>query len=499
MSDITYENIICEKKHNGQECIFSKKALTKLKMLATIGTVSALAVVTFSGCTNIRKDVEQLTTTQPTSSYVQMMEETNTTRHTIEETTRPTTTQPATQPTTQPTTQENTTQKETQQAMTTTKKTIEQTTVRVTQQEVEKTTKEVEQTQTIDKEYNKLFKQLNKELNKKSFSKEVNKLFIDTFERLYENYPTWQKGYKDLPSREEYIKSNLIDIIKDIDKVNFYKEGSKKANKLEEEGNAFAWTTFDENDNLTVEIIAKEADKVDEEERNRYVEFFYHEIIHCKQKNTMIYSSNYFEENEDVKQLYLEGGATFHMKFTNPLTLDIRGIWSIENEKGDLTVEYNKDNGSGYLVDLNAYEKMVYLVGYNTMDKIEKGEIPLSVLEETITKKYGKKQASKFLKTMKEWYVEYNNSYKGDKIYNLAIEFENTFLECVKQDINSLKTEKQIKEYKKIWEHYKTKNLPQVTEEETNNITNEIFNIKSIDNMLKSKEKNIKKDNDLER
>ena len=238
---------------------------------------------------------------------------------------------------------------------------------------------------------------------------------------------------------------------------------------------------------------------MDEEERNRYVEFFYHEIIHCKQKNTMIYSSNYFEENEDVKQLYLEGGATFHMKFTNPLTLDIRGIWSIENEKGDLTVEYNKDNGSGYLVDLNAYEKMVYLVGYNTMDKIEKGEIPLSVLEETITKKYGKKQASKFLKTMKEWYVEYNNSYKGDKIYNLAIEFENTFLECVKQDINSLKTEKQIKEYKKIWEHYKTKNLPQVTEEETNNITNEIFNIKSIDNMLKSKEKNIKKDNDLER
>ena len=184
------------------------------------------------------------------------------------------------------------------------------------------------------------------------------------------------------------------------------------------------------------------------------------------------------------------------MKFANPFNLNVGGIWSIENEEGSLIIDYNKDNGAGYLVDLNAYEKLVYLVGYNTMDKVEKGELPISIVEETITKKYGKTQASKFLQTMKEWYTEYNNSYKGEEIYNLAIEFENVFLECVKQDINMLQTENEIREYKEIWEHYKTKNLPQVTEDEAkNNITNEIFNIESIDNMLNK----IRINNEMER
>lgn len=186
------------------------------------------------------------------------------------------------------------------------------------------------------------------------------------------------------------------------------------------------------------------------------------------------------------------------MKFTNPYTLEIGGIWSVENEKGDLVVNYNKDNCVGYLLHLNAYEKLVYLVGYTTMDKVEKGEIPLSTIEETIAKKYGADKATEFLNTMKEWNIEYNNSYKSDEVYNLAIELENKFLEFVKQDINSLKTEQEIKEYKTIWERYKTKNLPQVIEEDSKDITNKTFNIDTIENMLNEKEKNIK-NNELER
>lgn len=483
MRERTYENIICEEEHNGKECIFPKKVLTKLKMLAAIGTISTLAVVTFSGCTNTRNNLEQLTT-EPTTTYVQMMEETTTMRPKIDKTT---------QQTTQQITYETTTKKEIEQTPTTTTKPVEteKTTIKETEQEVEKTTHEVEQKQDVDKEYNNLFQQLNNELNKKTFPEEANKLFIDTLKRLYENYPTWQKGYKDLPSREEYIKNNLINIIKDIHAVEFYKEGSEKANELYEEESSSAWTTFDENDNLIVGVIAKEADETEEEERNENIESFYHEIIHCKQKNIMNYKNNYFEGNEDFKQLYLEAGATFHMKFTNPFTLEIGGMWSVENEKGDLVVNYNKDNCFGYLLHLNAYEKLVYLAGYTTMDKVEKGEAPLSIVEETIAKKYGKNKASEFLNIMKEWNIEYDNSYKGDEIYDLAIELENKFLEFVKQDINSLKTEQQIKEYKAIWEHYRTKNLPQVIEEDTKNITNKTFGIDSIENMLKNKEKNI--------
>lgn len=475
MRERTYENIICEEEHNGKECIFPKKVLTKLKMLAAIGTISILAVVTFSGCTKTRNNLEQLTT-EPTTTYVQMMEE-------------PTTTPTKTDKTTQQTTYETTTKKEIEQTPTTTTKPVEteKTTIKETEQEVEKTTHEVEQKQDVDKEYNNLFQQLNNELNKKTFPEEANKLFIDTLKRLYENYPEWQKGYKDLPNREEYIKSNLIDIIKEIYTIEYYKEDSKEANELYEEGSPSAWTTFDENDNLIVGVIAKEADKSTEEERNINIERFYHEIIHCKQKD--IIGSNYFDENEEIEEIYLEGGATFHMKFTNPYTLEVGGIWSVENEKGDLVVNYNKDNCVGYLLQLNAYEKLVYLVGYTTMDKVEKGEIPLSTIEETIGKKYGAGKATEFLNIMKEWKIEYDNSYKGDEIYNLAIELENKFLEFVKQDINSLETKQQIEEYKAIWERYETKNLPQVIKEDSKDITNETFNIDSIKESLKNKEK----------
>ncbi len=497
MSDIGYEKIICEKEHNGKECSFSKKTLTKLKMLATIGAFTALTVVTFSGCASIRKDVEELKTTQPTSSYIQMAEETSTTKHrttqpAVESTTQ-TTTQILTEPTNQSTTKpvkETTTQLTTQPI---TKPLVETTTQQTIQENTTK--KHEEQNSNIDKEYNELFKQLNKELNKKSFSEEVNELFVDTFKRLYNNYHTWQNGYKDLPNSSEYIKSNLIDVIKNIEKINYYEKGTKKGDEMEEQGNALAWTTFDENDKLVVTIIAAKPDKADEDERNRDIERFYHEIAHCKQANTMIYSSNYFQKNEKTKNLYLEGAATFHMKFTNPLTEDIGGIWSVENKKGDLIINYNKDTGLGYLVDLNAYEKLVYLVGYNTMDKVEKGEAPLSIVEKTIAEKYGKKQASEFLQTMEEWYAEYNKSYKSDKVCNLSIELENEFLEFVKQDINSSKNKDKIEEKKRVWSHYKKRNLPEVTDGEEKNITNKIFNVKLVDNALKSKEQ----DNEIER
>lgn len=479
MSDIKYENITCEKKHNGQECIFSKKALTKLKMLATIGTVSALAVVTFSGCTNIRKDVEQLTTTQPTSSYVQMMKETTTTKHTIEETTQPTTTQP--------TTQENTTQKETQQTTTTTKKPIEQTTVKATQQEVEKTTKEVEQTQNIDKEYNKLFKQLNKELNKKSFSKEANKLFIDSFEALYSNYSSWKKGYKDLPSKSEYIKNNLIDVIKEIEYVDFYDINSKEAKKLMKEGEPLAWTEISEENELKIAIISESADAEEIESRQGDIENFLHEIVHCREKK-ITFNSDYFDGYRDIEQLILEGGATFHMKFAKPANLEATGSWLIADKKDEYNISYNKQNCLGYLVEMNAYEKLVYLAGYETVEKIEKGEQPISILQEVISKKYGKEKTTKFLKTMEEWYVEYDNSWKGDTVYNLAIELENQFLDFIKYDINSLKTEEEAKRYEEIYKFYKTKNLPQVEDTKTmENITPQLFSTKELDKLLKTK------------
>lgn len=296
MNDLEFKYIFCDKSHNSQNCRFSKNALTKLKMLATLGTISAITVVTFSGCANIKKDLEQTTITVPETSYVQMMEAT-------------TTTIPATQPTTKkviettikvPTTiPQNVTEEKT------TKMEPKQDNITTTIKQIETTNQE-----NIDNEYNKLLIQLNNKLSKKSFSDEVNKLFLETFESLYNNYLGWQKGYNNLPSREDYIKDNLIDVIEKIEKINFYKRDSKEANDILDEGLPSAWMELDENNQITVNIICEPSDTKNTEERSEDIENFFHEIIHCKESNITL-NSEYFDDNIDLEQIFTEGRSNF--------------------------------------------------------------------------------------------------------------------------------------------------------------------------------------------
>lgn len=388
--------------------------------------------------------------------------------------------------TTKATTKATTTETTTTKATTTTTTLKAITTTKPTTQKVTTTQKETTTKKAVPTEYDRVLSKLKKELNKKAFDEEANKLFYDTFEQLYQNYPTWKHGYRDLPSREKYITENLINTIAKIYNIEFYEKGSKEANELEEEGYGSAWTSYDENNNLCVSIIAITADKVKPGSRKSDVEKFFHEIRHCQQNEI----TDFFEGNEEVMQLYLEGGATFHMKFTNPFTLDISGIWSVENEKGDLTINYHKDICSGYLVDLNAYEKLVYLVGYDLMNEVEKCNMPLSTIKDAIAQKYGDKQAEKFLETMKNWYAEYLNGYKGEKIYNLSIELENQFLDFIKQDIEALKTKEEAEKYKPVYEFYINRNLPQIEDTNTQSskdLTREIFDIETLDKMLEEK------------
>ena len=453
------------------------KSRSTNKSIKIIAALVIIMLAVLSACGNTQATTTSGVKSETTASTTQKEAAATKAITTKKETTALTTIQ-----TTASTTVQSTTVPTTAEAIYTTETTTEKPFSVTSKKEEESTT------EPRSAEYKRLRAKLDKELNKKDFSKQADTIFIDTFERLYENYPTWQHGYRDLPSREEYITENFINIIKYIYDVEYYVAGTKKAIELEEEGNGFAGTTFDENYNLIVSITAKKAGKADIKERNDDIEGFYHEITHCKQKDIMISKSDYFDKDEDVKDIYIEGGATFHMKFTYPLKSEEFGSWSIEDKKGNYMIEYVKDNCIGYLVDLNAYEKLVYLVGYTTMDKVEKGKISLSELEKTVAKKYGQQQACEFFQTMKEWYVKYNESYKGDEIYNLAIEFEKQFLGFVEQDIDALKTQKQAKKYKPIYDFYMTKNLPIVTALKTNkDITKKTFNISALDKKLNEK------------
>ncbi len=455
-----------------------KRSIKKILLIVVIFAI----IATFTACSKVQNNIEETTTDTITSSGITTTKTTTTEEETTETTEPITTTE-----TTAKTTSATTTTKITTQKATTTTKSKETTTKKA----VVTTTKKVTETTTEkapDSEYNNLLSKLNSELSKKSFSDEINKLFMGVLENLYKNYTTWQKGYKDMPNTAEYIEEKLINVISDIDDTVFYERGTAKADELLSQGYAGAWTEETEDNKLVISIIATKAKNANQDTRNEDIEKFFHEIAHIYQKN-IIFNNVYFNSNTSFKKIIVEGGATFHGKFTTPVKEELTSARIIKNADGSLRIEYQKNNGIGYLLELNAYEKLIYLAGYDTMEKVQKGTIPFSAIKEAIIQEYGQEQADRFLGTMEEWHSEYQNIYQSDKEYELGIKLENLFLEFMKQDISKL-TKKQAKEYKPIYELYKSKVLSKVVETATQkDITNEVFNIAEIDKMLNAKSK----------
>ena len=122
------------------------------------------------------------------------------------------------------------------------------------------------------------------------------------------------------------------------------------------------------------------------------------------------------------------------------------------------------------------------------MDKVEKGEISLSELKETIAQNYGQEKANKIWNTIHKWYSAYNENWKSDETYNAAVDLQELYFDCIKQDIGDLKTKDQVKKFMDIWRGYKLKVLPQIEDSDGKNITNEFFEeIDEIDNVLTDK------------
>jgi hypothetical protein len=369
---------------------------------------------------------------------------------------------------------------------TTTEATTEATTETVTDP-VETTTAEA-----VPDDYKRLKDKLKHELDKKSFDEEINYLFYDTLNALYKNYPTWKHGYRDLPDTEKYITENLINVVQNVDNAVFYDIESEEGKQFFESGHALGWVQQESNGELTLSVTSYKAKKSKVmNARKSDIERFYHEVIHCKQKK-ILWNYDYFDNNATFFDLLIEGGTTFHSKFVNPYSLDLGGSWKISRGDKLVAIEYTKSNCMGYLVNLNAYEKLVYLVGYDVIDGIEKAEIPFSAVRNTIVKNYGEEQGNKFYYLMESWYAEYLNSSFSDKIFNLSLELEYLFWDLMEQDIKALSSKEEATAYKPIYDFYMQRNMPIVTrdypdEHTFDYITSEYFDSSELDEMLNEK------------
>lgn len=185
------------------------------------------------------------------------------------------------------------------------------------------------------------------------------------------------------------------------------------------------------------------------------------------------------------------------MQFTRPASEVAGGSWIISDENDEINIAYTKANCQGYLLEKNIYEKLVYLAGYKNIQKVESKEESFSTIKDIISKKYGQKETDEFYKAINDLYSEYNNSWQGEEVYNLSVKVENLFLDFIKQDIKNLKTEKEIKEYMRIYEFYKIKNIPEVRNNATGEqITIGFWGINTIDELLNNKLQKVNKENE---
>jgi len=341
--------------------------------------------------------------------------------------------------------------------------------------------------ETKTKTYNTLKKELDNVIKKRGYKGREKQVVINTFNALYNSYSTWKVGYRDLPSTEDYIRTTYIDILKHVvvkcyvSDTEEYKEYCKKEPYV---CDCSHMEPLDNGECKVVMILLKDEEKTPELTSVETEEFF-HEVTHCR-------AHLYVYETSDVEyesiNLILEGAATFHMKFAKKMNYEHGGSWCVAKKDESVCLEYRKDNCVGYLTYLNAYEKLVYLLGYDTIFEYENGDLSYGDIRNKLAKKYGENIGGKFLTTMSDWHNESDGNYANDKAFSLAIEFENLFFECLKKDIKNLKTKKEAEEFIRIYDHYKKRNMPVTVNADGEELPT-VFDVASVDKELKIKVK----------
>lgn len=329
-----------------------------------------------------------------------------------------------------------------------------------------------------------LLDELNKELAKKKFSVRANNLLRDVLDRLYENYPNWRHVFKDLPPTDQYIRVNFIGAIKYINNMHVVDADSSEGKTALDNGSAYAFV--DEDKDLTL-YYEKETENYYENN----LETLYHEVTHCRQQ--MVFDDSYFKGNEMLRDIIVEGGATFHMKFICKNTSDMGGSGYIDKgDNSETKLNYFNNNGNGYPFEKNIYEHLIYLAGFDCINKMELKKISLSDVKKQIAQNYGNEAADSIWKELKYFLKIHAETVHSKKVFDEAVKLQKIFLNVVKTDIENLDTRNpvMVKRFINIYRSYKLRMLVKWEEwigDRLVVISDEKFNIDYYDNLMMQK------------
>ena len=319
--------------------------------------------------------------------------------------------------------------------------------------------------------YNDLLKQLNDVMDKKGYGDLEYRYIKLLFDNVYNNYDYWKDIRKDWPSKNYFISENFI---KSLDSCNLHfvekNRDKKEWKELDKQGSARAFT--DSSFNVTIMCDEKEENE-NEDALRSVLEDILHELGHITQKKVL------FKDHFESYSFLLEGWPTVLMDIANKPKTEKTSSDYIPLGAENITINYEGDDGEGYPLNGNLTNQLIYLVGYDTVESVMKGA-PIEIIDKKLSEKYGSKKAKKIKELLET--IDSIRNIDSDSLAkgyadecNSTVELENEILDCIGQDISSLKTMQEIEEYINIYRAYIINLLPRVYKDISTDVTEQYF------------------------
>lgn len=331
--------------------------------------------------------------------------------------------------------------------------------------------------------YNKLLHRVNLELKQKSYSALVKKFIREILDYEAQYYEHWRSVYRDLPTLEEFVQENLIDVIPQIGELYIYDVTTAKGR---EKQNSVDWSgqTTTSEAKSKVQVFYTHPLKVTGKEHRKDIGVLAHELRHVRDRAAIWYTIFPTEAMEDI---FVEGGASFHERYIFPMQTVEEYDKSVTAKNG-MTMTFTREQRQSYPYYQTFYDSLVYLAGYHIVNAVGEGKDPQAV-KRAIAKRYGKKTANTFWSLMKKLPEESDLSGGGENTFRASLEFFRLFLTCVKTDISRLRFDQPetVRSFMDIYRNLKLKVLPEVTDKKGSDITAKVFGTAKLDRLLADK------------
>ncbi|MBR3552157.1 MAG: hypothetical protein IKN72_02085 [Clostridia bacterium] len=328
--------------------------------------------------------------------------------------------------------------------------------------------------------YQTIRKELNAELKTRNFAPIVNTFLREILYYKCKFYSQWSTVYPDLPDLESYLRENFLGALANAQTIHGYDENSRTGRLLQAQDNAAGITDADFN----VRFYYTDPEDLTPAEHLVDLEVLDHELKHCKDKK-VTFRLKPFENNSDLSDIMIEGGATFHEQFVYPVTASQDYAELIANKRQTRQLAYGKSTGAGYFLYLYLYNNLVYLAGYRTVENVSLGE-PIAAVRTAMAKKYGKNTADQIWVGLKKLKRLFETRRPTTDPYQYAIKLQNLIFKCINKDIKRLDDTDPaaVSRYLEAYRFYKMRILPQLYDENFDVKTDEVFDTAPYDRRL---------------